>query len=101
MSSSTKMNGAAIPRTSQSRSSHESPTIPASHAHAGTRTSRSVTEVDLGEPPRDLRGLGRSGGDADRARRLAHLAENRVRDRGAARDTLERGRLARRDSREV
>src|SRR6186997_2734333 len=94
MSSSTKTNGAGIARTSQTRSAAEATTIPASHAQSGTRATRarddSRTEVDLGEPSRDLGGLGRAGRDADLARRLAHVANDVVRDRPTAGDPLER-----------
>src|SRR6187402_1644488 len=97
MSSSTNTNGAGIARTSQTRSATEATTIPASHAQSGTRATRarqeSSTEVDLGEPSRDLGGIGRAGRDADLGRGSAHLADDVVRDRSAACDHLERRRL--------
>src|SRR5512132_2701019 len=104
MSSSTKMNGPGIPRTNQTRKAAEQTTIAASHAQSGTRATRartaSATEVDLGEAPRDLRGLGGARCDADVGGGLADLAEHVVRDSPAAGDELERSRLALRGVRE-
>src|SRR5574338_945685 len=105
MSSSTKMYGPGILRTSQSRTSTDTATMPPSHATSGTRAARSrtalPTEVELGQPAGDLRSLGAAGGDADRGGRVAHLVENRTVDSGAARNPLERGRLTRGDVLEV
>src|SRR6478735_7606696 len=105
MSSSTKTYGAGIARTSQTRSAAEATTIPASHAQSGTRATRarhdSSTEVDLGEPSRDLGGLGRAGCDADLGRGIAHLADDAVRDWPTACDHLERGRLPVGDTAEI
>src|SRR5204862_80986 len=69
MSSSTKMNGAAMPRASQARKAKETRTMPASHAQPGTARARSTTKLDLGQPLPELAGLGRARGDADVARR--------------------------------
>src|SRR5262245_66139125 len=94
MSSSTRMNGATIPRASQARTAKETRTMAASQAHGGTARRRSATKLDLGEPPRQIGRLGRVGLDADRRGRTAHLAEHRVRDRCSAGSQLERGGIA-------
>ena len=60
----------------------------------GRPRAGSPTEVDLGEPARDLRGLGRPRRDADVGRCGAHLPQDTVRDGGASCDLFERGRLA-------
>jgi hypothetical protein len=51
------MNGATIPRPYHQRKRIEAATIPASHAHTGTRRALS-TKLDLGEAPRELGRLG-------------------------------------------
>src|SRR6478735_11499362 len=101
MSSSTKMNGPGILWTSHSRPSTEATTIPVSQAASGIRAARSrselPTELELGEPPGDLRCLGAPRRHADGCRGLAHLAQHGGADGPAARDAFERRGLELRD----
>src|SRR5512145_153647 len=99
------MNGAGMSRASQARDADDTTTMAVSHPQSGTRaaSARSAlpTEVDLGEPSRDLRGLGCAGRDADAGSGLADLAQDLVGDRRPAGDALERGGLTLGDALEV
>src|SRR6187551_131447 len=97
MTSSTKMNGATIPRTRIARASTEPATIAVSHAHAGTRP-RALPKVDLGEAPGDLVRLGRLCRDPDVRRGLTHIAEHRVVNGRAAGNSLQRADIQIRDA---
>src|SRR5215471_15103974 len=91
MTSSTMMNGAAIPPASTTRRPADRPTMASSQSQTGTRRSVLATKLDLGETPGDLPRLSGLGGDPDIGRGPAHIAKHCVVHRVAARCLLEGG----------
>src|ERR671919_868060 len=100
MSSSTMMKAPTMSRASHARKTKEARTSATSQAHGGTRR-RVSAKLDLGEAARDLARLGGLGLDADVGRRLAHLPQHRIADRGPACRLLERGGVELGDAVEV
>src|SRR5918995_5420115 len=86
------MNGAIIPRPYHQRKTIDARTMPASHAHAGTRRALS-TKLDLGEAPRELGRLCRAGLDPDAGRGAHDVAQHRVGDSRPSHRLLERGNV--------
>src|SRR5688500_11569624 len=84
------MNGATIARPYHQRRRIEAATIPASHAHTGTRRALS-TRLDLVEATRDLGRLGRAGLDPDFRGGTRDVAQHCMCDRLTAGRLLERG----------